>query len=241
MLGPEVKTYQRNTIVFVVAVLFLLTFLAFGAALWREGGDSRQGAYVCFAIAALGGLWVAWINSCRLTIHSDGVSTVTMFGAKEMRFDELDRITYMAVKQSVNFIPIGTYYTLKLVNTNRQKIKFGNRFAKMQALSDDLVRLSTSVLLPKVAQRFDAGETLDFGAIKVSRADGISIKKTFKWKNIPWERLASHQIDKGTFYIFEVGQKFDTGTSLGAVDNAFVLATLLDVLRQPASSAAGAQ
>lgn len=240
MLGPETSNYQRNNIVFAVAILCLLAMVAFGALLWQDP-RTRDGIYYCGTLAALFGFWAYWISSCKITLHTDGFASETMFGRKELSFEDLESFAYHAVKQSVNFIPVGTYYTLKFVFSNGQKLKFGNRFGHMEALSGDLIRLTTTVLLPKLSRRFDAGETLDFGTIKVSRSEGISIKKLFKWKTIPWNNLSSFKLEKGVLYVFEVGQKFDTGTSIAFIPNAFVLAAMLDVLQRPASNAATAR
>ena len=54
--------------------------------------------------------------SIRVTLHSDGISYQSLFGEKEMRWDAMERFYYGATKQSVNFIPVGTYYHIKLVD-----------------------------------------------------------------------------------------------------------------------------
>lgn len=240
MLGPEIKTYPRNTIVFLVALVALIGFVGLAGSLWNTPGD-REASFYALGAAVLCGFWLVWLNSVKLIIHSDGVSAETIFGHQEMRFDDVAAVTHFAVKQSVNLIPVGTYHTFKMVDANGKKIKFGNRYKGMSAVCGELIHLTTAVLYPKLAKKYNAGETLDFGKIKVSRAEGITVKSLFSSRTIPWNQLSSYKIEKGSFYIFTIGQKRDAGTALSEIPNAFVLQALLDAMcaPEPASVTAG--
>src|SRR4051812_34503509 len=100
MLGPDFKTYSRNTINFIVGVLLLAGCVGFASRLWKAP-DSRQGAYGMLVAAAIIAFWLVWLNSAKLTIHSNGISTETIFGRQEMLFDDIEKLQYSAVKQSI--------------------------------------------------------------------------------------------------------------------------------------------
>ena len=83
-----------------------------------------------------------WVKSVRVTFHTDGISYHSLFGEKEIRWDALERFEYGAVKQSVNFIPVGTYYHIKLVGTEGKKLRLGNRVASPGKVATKIIEQS---------------------------------------------------------------------------------------------------
>ena len=187
------------------------------------------------ALLAVTVFWFFWLRSVQLSLHPDGVSYRSLFGEKEMRWETLERFYYEATKRSVNFIPIGTYYLFRLVDADGKKLRFGNRLERPGQLGQKLIEQTYPELFKKIADRFSGGQELDFGAIRVSRSGGIKIKKLFRFQEIPWDQVSSCAIQKGTFYVWRVGEKRTHGPSLRHVPNAFVLLGLLNTLRKPSA------
>lgn len=228
MLGPEIETYRGNNIAIVVIALLGVAegFLMF-AALSAGPTDTAEKIAALLSLAPFVLLFF-WVNSVRVTIHTDGVSYRSIFGEKEMRWDSLERFHYSATKQSVNFIPVGTYYRFKFVDSEGRKLSFGNRVDRPGKLGPKLVEHSFPALFKKVAAQYNSGQEVDFGAIRVSREGGVKIKKFFGTKNIPWNEVGSYAIQKGHFYVWRKGEKRTTGPGLRAIPNAFVLQGLLN-------------
>ena len=230
MLGAPAETYKTsNATPILIAVLgLLIPGMVFLSADPTELTSSD--AVFAFIFLVPTGFLVAWLFSVRVTLHQDGIAYRSLFGSKEMRWDEVERFYYSSVKRSINFIPVGTYYTFKFVGSRGQSMSFGNRVERPDQLGKKLIEYTYVPLLQKAARLFDSGSELDFGPIRVSKATGVKIKKWFRHKSIPWEQVADYRIDQGHFYVWRVGQKHGTGHALGKIPNAFVLLGLLDTI-----------
>lgn len=231
MLGPPLETYKPNKGVLIALAIGLILALLIQK-------DIKGGWLLALCgpfVLALG-----WVLSVRVSLHQEGISYQSFLGSKEMRWDEVERFYYSATKQSINFIPIGTYYTFKLVDSRGQKISFGNRVERRAELGTKLLQCTFDPLLRKLASLFNAGSELDFGPIRVIRDKGVKIKRLFGYKEIPWDQVADYRIDQGQFYVWRVGQKRTTGTPISSIPNAFVLLALLDNIFRPSNEAKSA-
>jgi hypothetical protein len=180
--------------------------------------------------------FIIWLNSLRVTIHNDGMTYRSLFGEKEMRWDALESFGYEAIKRSINLIPVGTYYLFRLKDAEGKKMRIGNRIERPAKLGQKLIELTYPGLYRKVVDRYNTGEELDFGAIRLSKTGGLKIKKLFGWKEIPWDQVSSYAIQQGNFYIWRVGEKRTTGWGLHHVPNAFVLLGLLNSIFKPGTT-----
>lgn len=231
-MGPEMETYRGNKTTMAVIVILAIGggMLLFGAIANPLFFPMRRVAYPLLVVFA--SLFI-WIKSVRVTIHTDGISYHSLFGEKEIRWDELERFEYGAIKQSVNFVPIGTYYHFKLVDSQGRKLRFGNRVESPAKLGPKIVEQSYPALFRKIADRYNSGEEVDFGAIRVSRTGGIKVKKVFGYKEIPWNQVSSYNIQQGYFYIWPVGVKRTRGPRIRQVPNAYVLLGLMNAVLKP--------
>ncbi len=227
MLNPALETLQGNKYLLgafgVVAVLSLLVFDL------QAAHDKQDWTAVSVWLLLLG-LGFAWVFSVRLSLHPDGISYQSLLGAKEMRWDDVERFYYSARRQSVNFIPVGTYYNFKLVDREGRKLRFGNRVASTGEVGTKLIQFTFKPLLQKMAQRFDAGEEIDLGGITLSRTNGIMVKGLFKNKQLPLDQIAEYRIEKGHLYVFKVGDKRVNGVPINGIPNVFVLVGLLNII-----------
>lgn len=231
MLGVPLETYKASRFtLFGVAVFGLVAaVIAYFAAKEMEVGETVTTVVAGLAMVPFALLW-AWMNSIQLSLHQEGISYRSFFGSQEMRWDQIEKFTYSSVKQSINFIPAGTSHTFKLEDSMGQKLSLGNCVAKAEELGQKLIEMTYGPLMEKLSDRYNNGQELDFGAIRVSRNHGLRVKKTFRWHSIPWEQLADYGIKEGNFYLWPVGKKYVTGSALAQVPNAFVLVGLLDNL-----------
>jgi Family of unknown function (DUF6585) len=234
MLGPELETYRGNMIVMtVVAILALgpaaLVYLAFTTI--------PDNGFRIFALAllAIPVFFILWLRSLRVSLHNDGISYRSLFSEKEMRWDAVERFGYEAIKRSINFIPVGTYYLFRLRDAEGKKLRIGNRVERTAQLGQKLIDRTYPELYCKAVERYHNGEELDFDAIKVSKTGGIKIKKLFDYKDLPWDQVSSYAIQQGNFYIWRAGEKRTSGWGLHHVPNAFVLLGLLNSLFKPSA------
>jgi len=245
MLGPPLEVFKGNkaTLIATVAIYGLIAsvFCAPAVTPVFPPGFAIYVGILLSPLVLIGG----WLLSIKVQIHPDGISYHSWFASKEVRLDELERLYYSSVKRSVNFIPIGTYYQFKLVDSNGNKLSFGNRVERPGVLGQKLIQHTLGPLLNKAARSLQSGQEADFGPIRASREHGLKVKKS-AWlglksriEEIPWDQVAEYRIEKGHFFIFRVGQKRATGHPISQVPNAFVLLALLDNIYKPAAAATG--
>ncbi|MDA2913480.1 PH domain-containing protein [Acidobacteriia bacterium AH_259_A11_L15] len=178
-------------------------------------------------------LLLAWLLSVRVSLHDDGITYRSLFGSKEMRWDEVERFYYgvsapqEAVTVSEDEEKFTSSYSIKPIDSQRRKISFGSwRIRRAKQLGAKLVEHTYAPLLRKAAQLFDSGAELAFGAIRVSRDGGLKVKKAFGFKSIPWKQISEVQIGEEGFYLCQGGEKY-TLFPLSKIPNAFALCGLL--------------
>ena len=226
MLGQELETYQGNKGYMVGVVLLgaaeaALSFIAY------HNGRHNDIIFAFLSSLAIPASLFVWLKSLQVTLHSNGITYHSLFGEKEIRWDMVERFVYQATKQTSHGVPIGTTYHFRLVDSDGNKIRFGNRIERTGELAAKLVNLTTPELYRKAAKLYNRGDELDFGPIKMSRPHGVKIKKFFHYKELPWNQLSSYAIQKGKFYIWRVGEKRTRGWKVHCIPNVFVLLDLL--------------
>ena len=114
MLGQELETYKGNKLIMVLVILLALgpAMLVYSAFTTTPADNAYR--IIALAVFALPAFLFVWLNSLRVTLHSDGITYHTLFRDKEMRWDMLERFGYEATRRSINFIPIGTYFLFRL-------------------------------------------------------------------------------------------------------------------------------
>jgi hypothetical protein len=134
VFGPPVATHgPRKIDIVVFALLAVGAFWLAWLALQQEGPDKTAGPYegaICVAIGLSLAALALWNSRLRVALYPEGLSYSNLFGEKQIRWDDITRFYYKATKQSINFIPVGTYYWFRLIDSQGQKIRFGSGLAK---------------------------------------------------------------------------------------------------------------
>jgi hypothetical protein len=229
IFGPPVATHDSNKIVVVILGLLAAGAVYFAWLAGQSSGDAA-GVVFCLVIALLFGFWAVWAWKRRVVLHPEGLSYSSLFGEKQMRWDNLTQFYYQATKRSVNFIPIGTYYNFRLVDADGQKIRMGTGLSNGADLAQKLLELTQVPLLRRLATQFDSGADVDCGPIRINRQNGIVVKKLFGKRQLAWSEVQSYAIQRGHFYIWRTGEKRTTGPAISSVPNAFALLGLLNII-----------
>ena len=239
MLGPEVEKYGPNVkvavIAFVLGALFCVPFW-FGA----KEANNRTGWAIFFAVASFFALFVAYLVSSRASLHVDGVSCRSIFGEKEMRWTEVERFRYGSHEVIAQGIALGAFYQIKLIDEHGSTISFGDRIGRAAEFIQKLNQLTFETLMQKATRHFDSGAELDFGAIHLSRSNGLSINRWFGTKETPWQELVSCHMgaadtwDTERFSITRVGKKLPQTQSI-PVERLYNAAVLLALINRTLS------
>ena len=238
LFGPPLAIHgPKKPLVVILVIVAVGAFWLAWLSLHQNGPDKSAGPYEagpCLVIGILLATLALWLSQRRVILYSEGLSYETILGERQIRWDDLSRFYYQATKQSVNLIPVGTFYWFRLIDSQGQKIRFGSGLSQTEALANKLLELTQVPLLRKIATRFDSGTDIDFGPIRVNREHGISARSGWpvrRVKQIPWGEVSSYAIQDGQFYIWRVGEKWAAiGPAIAQIPNAFALLGLLDVI-----------
>ena len=225
-LGPPVKTYGPN--IKVTAILGVVglfpCLLAFAVA--NDIKDPTAWT-VFYALSALyGGMFLRQLRS-RVWLHETGITYRSMFGHGEMQWLDMDRIYFGAHEIHAHYIPLGTFYRLKLVSTHGQKVSLGERIRSADDLAKEIAKFTLKPMMHKATQSFESGQ-LDFGAIRVSRSKGVTIKKWYSDKEIPWQEIEAYEHTNTYFKLHRFKKHFAVSVLSERIANAHVLHALLD-------------
>jgi hypothetical protein len=237
IFGQPVSSHGPNKIaVCIFAAMTAGSLWLIWLDLHRTGEDKTDGradAAIHLTFAVLFATAALWISRQRLILYPDGLSYANLLGEKHVRFDDVHRFYYQATKRSINFIPIGTYYWFRLIDSQGQKIRFGSSLSQASVLADKLVVLTRGPLLKRIAAQFDSGVDVGFGPIVIGKQSGIAIKNSLgRVKHIPWNEIHSFAIQSGRICIWRAGEKRTSGTAIAKVPNAFALLSLLNIIFQ---------
>jgi hypothetical protein len=234
MFSPAMETYTGGGKARVFAVILALIV---GAIIWfsyqESGGFGATSWAIALVSIGLVAWYFYWVSSIRVSLHAEGISYESCLGSKQMRWDEIEKFYYSATRQSVNFIPVGTYYSMKLVGKDGKKISFGDSISNPEQLGNRLIELTGKPLYDRLADLYNSGAELDFGPIKLQKESGFRLKSFFRWTTLPLNEVSNYGIESGQFHIFKTGQKYSSGFAISGVPNAFVLLALLDAIYQP--------
>jgi len=147
-----------------------------------------------------------------------------------LRWQDVERIYFYAYELHAHVFPLGTYYRLKLVTTHGQKISLGERIGHAEDLAQTIGKATLERLLEKAVQEFNSDPEVDFGAILVSRAEGVTIRKWHGDKRTRWEEIAGYDFTSSHVGFHRVEKRFSVNVGTERVANALVLRALLDGL-----------
>ena len=229
MLGPVLDTYKTNIRMTAFAVVLALIFCT---PLWfaAQETDSRTARVIFLAVLAFFILLITERLTARAYLHGDGISYRSILSQKEIRWLEVARLYYGAHRVSVDFIPLGTFYQLKLLDQNGQQLSLGDRVSRTAQLAEKIAQYTYEPLLRKATDNFNRGEELDFGLVRISRSAGLKLKRWSGYTTIKWADLAAYKLDAGNFYLWRAGEKHTNGLPTERIPNAWVLLGLLNAV-----------
>jgi hypothetical protein len=153
VFGPPLATHgpRKSDIV----VFALLAVGALWLALQQTGDNKTTGQYeaaICVAIGIVLAILALWNSRRRVVLYDEGLSCSSLFGERQVRWDGISRLYYQGTKMGVNFIPIGTARSIRIIDDQGQKVRFGSELAKTAALVTKVLELAQGPLLNLVAR-----------------------------------------------------------------------------------------
>ena len=229
-LGPVLETYGPNIRV-VAIVLFLALFFCTVALLFALDLRDRTAWIIFYLLTAAFLLLLLRYLLSKAWLHELGISYRGMLGYGEMRWLDIARLYFGSYELHGHHIPLGTYYRLKLVSIHGKRVSLGERLRRSDDLAHRITRFTFEPLLRKAMQDFSADAEVDFGRIRVSRPQGVTISKTFFDKGLRWEEIAGYDFNS-VYITFHPFKGFSWMVPSESVPNTQVLKALLDGVMQ---------
>jgi len=231
-LGPALETFGPNYkitgILFVIGLVF--SGIAYAVA---DDLHDRTGWMIFDGTVLFFGALVWSHLVCRAWLHETGISYRKILGSGEIRWMEVEQIYFGTYEVNAHMIPLGTFCNFRIVTTQQRKISFGSSIRDAEVLFDAASKKTFDLLYQKAVQEYNSGSEVEFGAVRVSRETGVTIRRWFRTRTIPWRDIAGFQFD-GHFVQFDrVSSRFVAKVDSEHVANTRALHALLTgVMRQ---------
>jgi hypothetical protein len=231
-LGRVLFEKRASRSVLIVLSIVTIGLLAVGAMLLEMARENPADpeplgpGCIFLAIGLLLGLLDVWLVFSAFRCHENGVWKTTLLGSRSLRFDELARFQYSAVKHYHHGAYLGTQITMRFAPqaTGGRTLKFSTR---TKGEDDDLERLRDAVsklLAERMAQRFAAGEVvpwtknIEFAPEGMRyRAIGFVVRKSPQ--TLRWENYVRWEMSSGVIRLFSRGVKKAVMTESAAAEN----------------------
>ena len=225
-LGPVLKTFGPS---YRVAGIVLVLGLIFGGLAFAVAyGIHDQTAWLVFdGVAAFFSLLLWRQLVYRAWLHETGISYRKVLGSGEVRWMEVERVFFGSHDLDAHGIPLGTFSSLRLVTTYGRKITLGESIRDTDELYDAVSQKTFDALYRKAVQEFNSNREVDFGAIRVSRETGVTIRRWFHRQTIPWRDIAAFRYSPHYFVFDRVSSRFETRVVSEHVANIRALHALL--------------
>lgn len=227
----KLSEYRFNKAILILPIAVELFFIFI--FLISLSGKKPNSDLVLFIILtlALTLLLIKWLFSIRVKISSDSISYLSIFSSRKIKFEEIEEFYYQCIKRSLNYVPLGTYYKIKLIDENRNKICFGNRINNVRQIGDKLINITFPVVYKKAVNILNNDDALQFGPIYLDN-EKIIIDKLFGTKEIPLKYISNFTLKEGELYIIGNQFKFYHPIPIKKIPNVFVLVELFNTLKK---------
>lgn len=235
-LGPIVSEHRvvpsRQKSNLIMGVLLLVAGLGgMGLGISSALKGDTDSLYICNGfglLIALGGAWVLQtyrqekemvIVACR-----DGLAYVRKSGVQIMRWDEVTAVWMSITRHRRSGNTVHTYRLGNEQNNNLTFIYAVGELENIEELGNTVQKEVTSRLFPKWVQKYNAGETLSFGALTVSK-QGLGNGKEV----LPWSDVAEVQLRNGHIAVRKQDKWLNwSWATVGQIPNIYVFTGLVE-------------
>ncbi len=148
-------------------------------------------AFILFALGLLAG-WGAYANWNKgVATYERGFAYNDRKGLRIWRWEDVVSMTSAITRHYTNGIYTGTTHIYTLYNRQSQRLVLSDSFGKVEELTKDIDQSIFPLLYGPAADQYNAGQTIVFGPVAISKA-GIAIgKKTYPWADV--KEVSIHQ------------------------------------------------
>jgi len=230
-LDLELQSFGPN----VRLALLLIAAGGFFTWIFLEGAREFHSvtAWLFFyLVGACSGLLILRHLVFRVWVHESGILYRGIFGVGEILWRDFDKIYYCTYDITFHFVTLGVFHRLTFITKRGLKLSIGERLYG----SGDLAELIQSYTLPemmrKAVHEFERGAQLDFGAIRLSRKNGVKYQNWWFWHEIRWENLSKYGVSDTHVNLSADNKLLGANIRAEKVANVHVLEELLDRVKK---------
>jgi len=165
------------------------------------------------------------LKGASLTVFEKGIAHRIRGRTTFFRWSEVQDVTVRATRMH-NFLIRRTWVKIRLAP--KTTLKFTDTYKEVFALGINLLTLTASEMVPLVIAKLERGETVDFGAIEVSRT-GLNRR----FAKLPWSEVGDAELRSGQVIIKRKGRRIPWGRPHSfQIKNLFVFLAVLEHFTQ---------
>ena len=180
-------------------------------------------ALFLLGILAAWSVFVSWNKS--VAVYGQGFVARDRKGLRTWRWEEVSRMYAAVTRHYTNGIYTGTTHVYTLVDRREARLILNDSYVHVEELGKLIDEKTLPILYEQASGRYNAGETLPFDRVALSKS-GIAVgRKTFLWSEV---RQVS--IRRGTLRIAKKDGGWFSGASaaVSVIPNLRVLLSMID-------------
>ncbi len=227
------------------SLMLLLAFLTGAAAACSYGGyqaylgtqtygpaviDDRLavplGLAAGLSLLALLGAWLvlaAWRRAA--VVYEGGFALRDLRGVRLWRWADVDELRLAVTRHYAIGIYTGTTHAYVILDHRHTRLAFTDAYARVEELGRAIEENTFPILYPRAAAAYNAGETLVFGPVSLTKTSLQVGRKEF-----PWSEIDQVSVRRGILAVSRKDGGWFSGssTSVAAVPNLRVLLSVID-------------
>ena len=216
-----------------MAGMGLVAFIAFSVASSTQSSDpfvtrawtiAIGGAVLVFSCGV-----IAWLHSIRLELAPEGLSFRSMFGRRELLWLEVERVYIDSVTYSFHGVPL-SHRLVTIVTQDGRKLSIGKSIERTEQMMHEVATLTLPELYARMVAALNTGLTVDLGAVRLSRMNGLEMKGLFGFGAIGLDEIERYEVEAGELLVWKKGARFASRVRSASVANLYPLLAVLDSL-----------
>ena len=220
------KSYVLMVVLLIMAVLF--GFIAFQ----DNSGTTDSGSMVILLIVALcafaGFLWTALypiiFRSWHVYVCTEGFVFTRGSKVDACQWNQIESMWQQVTRRYVNGVYTGTDHRYTVRRNDGFEMVFNDRFSKVETLGNTISQEVTRRLFPRVIEAYNAGNTVTFGPLSVSK-QGVSNGKEL----LSWNQIKGIGVNRGIVTVKKEGKLLNwSSVQVAKVPNIFLFMALVN-------------
>lgn len=229
-LGTLLTEFRLTRTTRVYLILWIM-LMAFGGFILIAAALAASANVFLYALSVilltLGSCLIAyWVRNrqVRVQVYEQGIVYRRNTPSSVIRWEDIETVTQQAVNNSVNGVPVGTFYTFVLRTKRGETLKLTSAIHNMAELGTLVQHATYPYLLAQARTTYEQGGIVSFGRIAMDH-QGLSVGQKF----LNWNELNGVDVVRGYVHLKKRGKWLPWVTiAVAKTTNIHVFLALVD-------------